>query len=649
MEPVVSPLNFASFSIAAIFICLTCQVYMMLQQRHDRLQSKLFIAIIIDVALTTLANMVAEICKLIVPDMLVVACTSVANFLYFPLHMALGPLFCLYVAVVCNGTMRRGGRRDWLLAIPFIIVEVLSLTNPFTGWVYYYDAAFQYTRNWALYILYVVSFGYMVLGVITLMRGWKAITPRRRAALAYFFVMAFLGIVVQLIDSTVRIELFMESMAVVGVMLFVEDESDLIDSESGVYNRQALKRELRLCSEANQPYYVVVVRIVNSEEFTLMGGAERTVQITAAVSGYLKTIVPWYHLYRATPMQYALLDPNLDQREASAVAEEVNRRFLDSWDIGGMALNLHAVVALAAPHDEALTVNDMLFLLDSPLPRVVERRVLAGDDLNYLIRRADVERAIQRGFDNHAYEVYYQPVYRADGSLYGVEALMRLHDSVLGNVPPDEFIEVAERSGRIEDIGDFALEQTCAFLASGVPQQLGIQSVNVNLSVVQCVQPGFADHVESILQKYGVRASSISFEITESVAATNGEQLHDVMADLRSRGHQFAMDDYGTGYSNMHSFLTLDFDVIKVDKSVLWDAEKSEVGRAILENSMNMLRSAGSTVLVEGVETADQVHLLRGLGANYLQGFFFARPMPEAELIEALSANVEQGSGQGQD
>jgi EAL domain-containing protein (putative c-di-GMP-specific phosphodiesterase class I) len=145
--------------------------------------------------------------------------------------------------------------------------------------------------------------------------------------------------------------------------------------------------------------------------------------------------------------------------------------------------------------------------------------------------------------------------------------------------------------------------------------------------------------VKKLIEGFDVQPAWITFEITESVAASNHEMLQDVMESLKSNGHRFAMDDYGTGYSNMHSFITLDFDVVKVDKSVLWDAEKNQTGMAILQNSVNMLKSVDSTVLVEGVETAKQVEMLRMLGVNYFQGFYFARPMPVEDLVAQLGAN----------
>ena len=148
----------------------------------------------------------------------------------------------------------------------------------------------------------------------------------------------------------------------------------------------------------------------------------------------------------------------------------------------------------------------------------------------------------------------------------------------------------------------------------------------------------FTYNVVQYLKILGVSPKVISFEITESVAAENYEFLARMMRRISSDGHRFAMDDYGTGYSNLHSLMTLDFDTVKIDKSVLWDAEKSDMGMAILENSVNLLRSIDRLVLVEGVETQEQHDMLQRMGVDYYQGYYFARPMPKDEFV----AFVEQ-------
>ena len=141
----------------------------------------------------------------------------------------------------------------------------------------------------------------------------------------------------------------------------------------------------------------------------------------------------------------------------------------------------------------------------------------------------------------------------------------------------------------------------------------------------------------ALVRESGADRSQISFEITESVEAGDYSVLKAVIREFKQQGFQIYMDDFGTGYSNVSGLFSMDFDVIKIDKSILWSAEKSEYGLVILSNNVRMLRQMHLGVLVEGVETREQIDLLSKLGVDYLQGFYFSRPLPEKELVALLS------------
>lgn len=626
------------FDIAAIFLCLTCLVYMSVKHRTDKLQSKLFIVAVVDLAITAASNVAAQLIRTYaVASATSLLAVNVAGYIYFVTHTALAPLFVLYVLAVSRATMRKDWKRNHLIGALFYAAELLALTNPLTHWAYSYNADLSFARHWGVYVFFAVGAAYFIMGIVQLIRSWRALTPAKRNGLTYFFAMALTGLVIQLVAQQLRVELFAEALAALGILMFVENEEEIIDSESGVYNRRALKMDLGMYSKTGCPYYTIAVRVTNADAFTRIGGSTLATQhLTHALVDFFQTLVPWYRVYRTSPARFVIVDSQLAREEALELAQKIADRFKGTWKYRDVDIDLHAVVALACVPEDLPTPDDVFYLVDTPVPPVVGKDVLQGSDLDYLMRRAEVERAVRRGFDEGGYEVYYQPVYDAQGKACAAEALMRLHDSVLGEVSPFEFIEIAERMGFIEEIGEFALREVCAFLASGTPKRLGVNHISVNLSVIQCMTAGFAKHADEVVESYGIDPRQVSFEITESVAAGNYEFLDRVMGSLKHGGHRFAMDDYGTGYSNMHSLVALDFDVVKIDKSILWDAEKSDVGMVILRNGVSMLRGIGCEVLVEGVETEGQVRLLRSLGVDFYQGFHFAKPMPQAEFVAFL-------------
>ncbi len=637
MDPatILNPINVASFSFGAILVCLTCLVYMILHRRYEKVQSKLLLFVIIVLLVNAVSSMTAEVLKghMLTSDAAAMA-VYLANYVYFISHTLLAPLVCVYFLVVCGKSAKRSRLGYVLPALPFFVTELLAIINPLTHWVYYYGPDLTFTRNWAMYVLYVVAAFYILYGAYVLFSRWRALTAVKRRAIAYFFIMVCFGVVIQLIAPAIRLELFAESIAILGVVLFVESEGEMIDSETGVYNRNALKANIDTFLSARNPTYVVVVRVTNADAFTRIAGSAQARQyMVSVVASHIKSIVPWYRVYRTAPAQYVLFDSTINEQEANEIAQKVFERFEHSWDYHGVNINLRAVVSIARIPDDLSTSNDVFYFIDSPAPAIDGKKVLQRSDLGYLLRQAEVERAVQRGLAESNYEVYYQPILDANGAVAGAEALMRLHDSVLGDIPPYEFIAVAERIGFIENIGDFALREVCAFLASGVPERLGLDRISVNLSVIQCMKSELPVRIRQVVEEHRVDPKAVCFEITESVAAENYEFLGRTIRQIREDGHRFAMDDYGTGYSNMHSLLTLDFDTVKIDKGVLWDAEKSDTGMTVLENSIGLLRNIDRLVLVEGVETDSQLKMLQNLGVDYFQGFHFSQPLPKDEFV----------------
>ena len=262
-----------------------------------------------------------------------------------------------------------------------------------------------------------------------------------------------------------------------------------------------------------------------------------------------------------------------------------------------------------------------------------QKGIIHGKRLAYLKRNTELEEALTRGLAEHNFRIFYQTVHRSDDlKPFAVKALVRLNDPKLGEVMPGEFIPQAERTGQIHALGNLILEDVCDFIRSGVPARLGLECININLSFVQCMQPGFAERVTRIVESHQVRPSMLNFEITKPVNKDDYEILDRVIRDLKKQGFLFSMEDFGAGYSNIQSILALDFDVVKVDKSILWAATDSEVGRIVLQSSIRMIRDLNRKILVEGVESEAQIELLQELGADYLQGYYFSKPISGEQL-----------------
>ena len=254
-----------------------------------------------------------------------------------------------------------------------------------------------------------------------------------------------------------------------------------------------------------------------------------------------------------------------------------------------------------------------------------------------MARRAAIEQAMMTSIENDVFEVHYQPIFDTNtGRFHSMEALARLNVPGYGYVSPEEFIRIAEQNGAILQIGILVLKEVCLFIKQFHLKEKGIEFVEVNLSVVQCMQEKICSELMQVIREYNIPPEMINLEITESAAAYSEQRLIQNMARLSLYDITFSLDDYGSGYSNVNYLVDLPFSIVKLDKYIVWAAMKKVTSRKILENTIAMFKDISLKVVAEGIEDLEMVEMLTSMGADYLQGYFFSKPVPKEKLLECL-------------
>lgn len=245
-------------------------------------------------------------------------------------------------------------------------------------------------------------------------------------------------------------------------------------------------------------------------------------------------------------------------------------------------------------------------------------------------RRLMIIEELSKALRHGEFELHYQPqIDTTSGKIVGAEALIRWNNRDLGNVPPDEFIALAEKNGQIVPIGQWVLEQACR----DAHQWPGHWQLSVNVSTVQFFDPAFESRVSETLQRTGFPASRLTLEITESVLIGDERQATEILARIRSGGIAIAMDDFGVGYSSLSYLRKIPLDELKIDRSFLDFESGSGKGQTIIESIVQLSRRLGIRTVSEGVETEEQARLLCQLGCNHIQGYLYGRPMPMDQLL----------------
>lgn len=242
---------------------------------------------------------------------------------------------------------------------------------------------------------------------------------------------------------------------------------------------------------------------------------------------------------------------------------------------------------------------------------------------------------IREALDNNQFEIYFQPIIdiRTNEILSG-EALVRWNHPRLGFLHPMQFITDTEKTGMMCSLGEFVLREACIqskrWKDSGYP----FSKISVNLSLSQLSDKGFAHNIKSIIKETGVKPEDVTLEITESIAMTDPENTIDSLIELKHTGVRIALDDFGAGYSSLSHLQYFPVDELKIDGQFIQNALSNEWSQKIMHSIILFARALGLDAVIEGVETEEQLHLLKDAKVSAVQGFYFTHALPVDEYQE---------------
>ncbi|USX24791.1 EAL domain-containing protein [Oxalobacteraceae bacterium OTU3CINTB1] len=309
--------------------------------------------------------------------------------------------------------------------------------------------------------------------------------------------------------------------------------------------------------------------------------------------------------------------------------------------IDGQQITVTSSIGIAVSLTDGDSFDELLRNADTALFRAKE---IGRDNYAFFTERMDAEirdkLAIQsqlRGaIARNEFEVHYQPqMCLKSGVMAGAEALLRWNNAVLGRVPPNRFIPLAEEYGLVNSIGEWVLESVCAQIKVWQDQGLGDIKVAVNLAAGQFANDATVPYVESTLRKYGIAPACLGLEITEGTVMGDPNKAVAALRKLKDIGVSISLDDFGTGYSSLSYLKRFPIDVLKIDKSFVDDVTTSANDAAIALSVISLAHNLNMRVIAEGVETREQVRFLTERGCDEMQGYFFSPPL-NGEAFTAL-------------
>lgn len=547
-------------------------------------------------------------------------------------------IYLLYLYVVMH-TNHQKRMPLWEIGLRSVPLAIAMLMVVFAPLYYNVESKIHYSYGPMATTVYVSIAIYIVLIPAQICVHREDIAPKKKhliyAGLGLWAALAL----VQLFHPTVLISSLGLTLMVILVFLSFENPKEFADNQVEALNRQAYHTVMADMIASKRRFYVVSIVIDNARYIQdVMGFAE--------ISNILNSIIQSLRSEQKMAIYHSrsnVLSIFVEEEHILTSLEQAMNHWNEKCqrvEEAAFQPTYHMDVIECPKY--ASTEDDIYYLMDYMNARPGNQLVCSLDDEMYeeIKHFHAIEDLVDDAIRNDGFEVFYQPIYSNQTHTFSsAEALVRLKDSAsLGYISPEVFIPIAEQKGMIKQLGNIVFEKVCRFASEQKLWELGVHYIEVNISGIQGMDRGLPETLQTYMEQYKIEPSFINLEITETAAVGAGEILQENMQKLRNYGCHFSMDDFGTGYSNLSQMVTVQFELIKLDKSLIWPAFDQEHKEAeiILDSCIQMINQLNMHIVAEGVETKEQMEALSAKGVTYLQGYYFSRPICEGHYLQYL-------------
>ena len=616
-----------NYEISAFIISIITMTYFLLCPRLKNRQSVLFFAIGIIVTVIPVLNISAIFIDGKGQDIFITA----VNMCYqLMLHM----LPCVMAFYILELTGKLTGlkyRYIITVAVPYLTVAALICTTPLTDLIFFIKDGY-YISGQLMIVVYISYILYAALCVIILLSSAGSVTVKQKYTVIALIVIQLVALSIQFNNNEYQVIDFSAALSLIIMYIAMQSPSEISDPLTKSYNYSALVSILTEYINRKKHFYVLgysvnELRHVNEVYGELCGN-----ELLLHMSRTLGSAGELARIYGNE--FYVIIKGDIPVNKIYEFAESLPKTLhIKNYEIpiGSTRVVLDSVHFQSSE----VLIEFMEFTIRESKERGDDKTLIADQELiRKYYRRQQVKAAVTRAVSDNLINMVYQPIVDAyTGEVVAAEALARLTDPVLGPVSPTEFIAVAEQSGLILELGKCVREKVWKLLSEYDIRGAGINHISVNLSSIECVQKTVMEDILREAECYGVDHRLIAFEVTETAAVASKEILAFNLNMMKTKGFEFHLDDYGTGYSSMSSLISLPFSVIKFDKSIIKLAMEPQRGD-LVKHTIGPMHGYGVKIVIEGIETETQAEKARSWGVDYIQGYLYSEPLPKDAFLE---------------
>ena len=524
-----------------------------------------------------------------------------------------------------------------------IFICLSSFIIPFLPiYIHHTSRTDLYSYGPAVLYTYLAAFIFIIVNCYILIKYKKKLSKRRWISGMNWMVLLVVAAIVQFLNNSLLIIGFSSALGILIVYIRLENPESFIERETGCFNDLAFNTYLEQCYNRGERISMMIVQFANPHYLY-----ERyyTDNINLFLKEFCKTLDESTkgNVFRYREWEFVITFSrkiNLDEA-ANKLYSKLDR----IWEIEGEGANIDLIYTKIPNSFIARDAESMLEMMRAfrrDYSNSSDRHLFIGDEwaANYR-REQNIEDVIVSAIKDDRIKVFYQPIYStAAGRFLSAEALVRIVDTDGNIIPPGAFIPVAEDTGLILQIGIIVFKKACQFMVEHKLYEKGIHYLEINLSAIQCMRSDLADEFKKVIDEVGIDPSMINLEITESKGISSPEILISNMKKMIDMGITFSLDDFGTGYSNLDYLLELPIEIVKFDRKMTLAYFENEKRQAVIGSVINMVKAADLEIVAEGVEEQYQLDELAGIDIDFIQGYYFSKPVPEEEFLRLLDAQT---------
>lgn len=626
-----------SFVIPNIFILITFLVFYFTKPRLPVRLNKSFFRLLITEMFVIIIDVIASLHLENYQNYPVLFLTF-ENILFFTAFVLRSFFFYLFTRDGLKVSYEKNLFKQLLQGLVLILALCIILLN------FKFDLIFKITEQGyspaPLYkIIYTCGFYYVILSIFVTLVERKNIPLWSFSSSIAFNCVLFAGYTVRLIFPHF---LLMDSFCLLAIIIIYstfESPSIYLEGRTGNFNEKALFDVLKE-REGSEAGLIIGFILHNYTELREMYSHQQIDEGIRLIGQYLTRLPDKHTSFYIRNGMFVILGAN--KNDGAELYNQIEKRFSSAWTISNGADILFEASFIkfepniTIPDSELLlkTINSSLIKAEHSEAKL---EIITLQSIENIKKNTKIKLTVEKEIESNHVDLYLQPLVSAkDFKLVGAEALSRLHDSSGAIIPPDVFIPIAETNGKINLLGEQIFEKTCQFIKENDLEKLGLSWINVNLSPLQFLRRDLSERFSQILDKYEISADKIHLEITES-AMIDYAQLKKQIQQMQQNGFQFVLDDYGSGYSNMSRLKRCPFINIKLDMEIVWDHQETKDD--ILPTFIKTFKQMNFSVTAEGIETLEMAEEMKRIGCDYLQGYYFDKPLQAKDFVKKYMKN----------